>query len=305
MAILDPLPPIEGILSFRWCLLLAGAGTIILVRRTGLPGALLIGLPFLAMISTSALGLYPIGARLLVFMAPGLIALIGVMLAEVLRLIRLREPVAAVVGALMIIIWGGPGALENARHPEAREEGRQSARRVARADLAEPVYITPSGIPSWAYYTTDWSRPDTARLDFVFRSGSSTGPAAFNDLVDEAPPRGVRHPPTYAGAGRVEVLGRRSGVAYREPNGFEQEMPDPAWARAEVDRIVQVARPYAWVYGGPWIDKEFPDLRAEFAQRGIVIVETMVEANAMALRIRVPSLGSAESNYRPPVTARP
>ena len=97
---------------------------------------------------------------------------------------------------------------------------------------------------------------------------------------------GEAQPPRYAGAGRVEVLGRRSGVSYREPNGFDQTTPDPGWASAEVDRIVEVARPHAWVYAGPWKDTEFPGLRAEFARRGIVIVETIEEAHAMAVRIR-------------------
>lgn len=286
MAILDPLPPIEGIIPFRWCLLLLGAGTILLVRRAGLSGALQIGLPFLALILASALGLYPIGARLLVFMAPALMAFVGVMLAEVLRMVRLGEPSAAIVGAMMIVVWGGPEALENARHPQIREEGRLTSRHVARSALAEPVYVTPSGIPSWVYYTTDWARPDTARLDFVFRAGTSSGPAAFNDLVVQAPVQGEVQPPTYAGAGRVEMLGRRSGMSFREPNGFDQATPDPAWAGAEVDRIVEEARPHAWVYAGPWKDAEFLALRAEFIRRGIVIVETVEEANAMAVRIR-------------------
>ena len=286
MAILDPLPPIEGIIPLRWCLLLVVAGVILLVRRAGLPGVLQIGLPFLGLILASALGLYPIGARLLVFLAPALMAFVGVMLAEVLRVVRLGEPAAALAGALMIVVWGAPEALRNARHPQIREEGRQSARQVARAALAEPVYLTPSGIPSWVYYTTDWARPDTARLDFVVRAGTSSGPAAFNDLVDQGPVHGEAQPPRYAGAGRVEVLGRRSGVSYREPNGFDQTTPDPGWASAEVDRIVEVARPHAWVYAGPWKDTEFPGLRAEFARRGIVIVETIEEAHAMAVRIR-------------------
>jgi len=299
MAILYPLPPIEGVIPFRWCLLLVVAGTILLVRRAGLPGALQIGLPFLALILASALGLYPIGARLLVFLAPAVMAFVGVMLAELLRMIRLGEPAAALAGALMIVVWGGPEALENARHPWIREEGRRTARQVARSALAEPVYVTPSGIPSWVYYTTDWARPDTARLDFVFRAGTSSGPAAFNDLVVQAPALEAAEPPTYAGAGRVELLGRRSGMSYREPNGFDQKTPDPTWAVAEVDRIVEVARPHAWVYAGPWKDTEFSGLRAEFARRGIVIVETIEEANAMAVRIR------ASAPLSPPVHSAP
>jgi dolichyl-phosphate-mannose-protein mannosyltransferase len=300
MAILDPLPPIEGIIPFRWCLLLAVAGTILLIRRAGLPGALQIGLPFLALILASALGLYPIAPRLLVFLAPALMAFVGVMLAELLRMVRLGESVAAIAGALLIVIWGGPEVLENARHPQIREEGRRTARHVARAALAEPVYVTPSGIPSWGYYTTDWARADTVRLDFVFRVGTSSGPAAFNDLVVQAPVHGEDQPPTYAGAGRVEMLGRRSGMSFREPNGFDQTAPDPTWAGAEVDRIVEVARPHAWVYAGPWKDREFPALRAEFARRGIVIVEMIEEADAMAVRIRASAPLPPRAHTAPP-----
>jgi hypothetical protein len=158
---------------------------------------------------------------------------------------------------------------------------------VLLADPAEPVYILPAGLPTWAYYSTDWERPDKARLGYFARVGNSSGPSALNGLVEEMP-GGSRHPRYRMSTGRLEVIGRRSGLAYREPNGFDQDHPDPGWAREEVGRIVDVARPYVWVFGAHWVDILVPALQAEFDRRGIVVVERIPDRNAVAIRVRVP-----------------
>ena len=164
---------------------------------------------------------------------------------------------------------------------------------------AEPVYILPAGLPIWAFYSTDWKRPDRPRLDYFARVAVSSGPAALNGLVEEAP-GAIRHPAYRASTGRLEVIGRRSGLAYREPNGFDQARPDAGWAREEVGRIIEVGRPYVWVFGAHWVDRLLPELQAEFDRRGIEVVERFPDLSAVAIRIRVPdSVNPLEASARP------
>ena len=287
LALLDPLPPFEDYLPLRWCLLLLGATLLPAIRRAGLAGAGQLAVPILATVLMSVLGKYPMGARLLIFLSPCIFALVGIGLAELLRLARIREPIAALLGTLLIVVWGAPEAFGNLEDPETRKGGRDAVQRVLGADQAEPVYIIPGGIPTWVYYSTDWARPDTLRLAYFARVGASTGPSALNGLVEETS-GGIRQPRYRAPNGRLEVIGRRSGLAYREPNGFDQDHPDPGWAREEVARIVEVARPYAWIFGTHWVDILVPELLAELDRRGIVVVERTPDLNAIAIRVRVP-----------------
>ncbi|HSE52125.1 MAG TPA: glycosyltransferase family 39 protein [Gemmatimonadales bacterium] len=299
LALLDPLPRFEGYLQLRWFLLLMVAAVIPALRRTGLAGASQLVVPILATVLMSMLSKYPMGLRLLIFLSPCVFALVGLGLAELLRLARIREPVAALLGALLIVAWSAPEVLRNIEDPATRKGGREAAGRVQRADPAEPVYILPAGLPTWAYYSTDWRRPDLGRLDYFARVAKSSGPSALNGLVEEAP-GGIRNPQHRMSTGRLEVIGRRSGLAYREPNGFDQDHPDPGWASEEVGRIVAAARPYVWVFGAHWVDILVPELQAEFDRRGIVVVERTADLNAVAIRVRIPDPGSAR-----PATALP
>ena len=299
LSLLDPLPPFEGYLPLRWFLLLMVAAVIPALRRTGLAGASQLVMPILATVLMSMLSKYPTGLRLLIFLSPCVFALVGIGLAELLRLARIRDPVAALLGALLIVAWSAAEVLGNIEDPATRKGGREAARRVQRADPAEPVYILPAGLPSWAYYSTDWRRPDRGRLDYFARVGKSSGPSALNGLVEEAP-GGIRSPQHRMSTGRLELIGRRSGLAYREPNGFDQDHPDPGWAREEVGRIVAVARPYGWIFGAHWVDILVPELQAEFDRRGIVVVERVADLSAVAIRVRIPDPLPA-----PPATALP
>ena len=284
--LLDPLPPFERIVPVSLLLVVLLAAIIPVVRRAGPAGAGQLLAPILATVFMSMLGKYPMGPRLLIFLSPCIFALIGIGLAELLRLARMRQTVAGPVGAMLILAWSAPEAFANMGDPETEKGGRLAVRRVLSTDAGTPVYILPAGLPSWAYYSTDWERREPARLDYFARVAASTGPAALNGLMEEAP-GGIRHPRYRMSSGRVEVIGRRSGLAYREPNGFDQARPDEGWAREEVGRIVELGRPYVWVFGAHWVDNLLPELQAEFGRRGIEVVERIPDQGALAIRVRV------------------
>ena len=287
LALLDPLPPFEDYLPLRWCVLLLVAAVIPAIRRAGLAGASQLVVPILVTVLMSVLSKYPMGLRLLIFLSPCVFALVGIGVAELLRLVRIREPVAALGGSLLVVAWGAPEAFRHVEEPEIRKGGREAVRRVLAADPAEPVYVLPAGLPVWAYYSTDWKRPDMARLDYFARVANSSGPSTLNGLVEERP-GGIRHPQSRMSSGRLELIGRRSGLAYREPRGFDQDHPDPGWAREEAGRMVEAGRPYVWVFGAHWVDILWPELQAEFDRRGIVVVERTPDLSAVAIRVRVP-----------------
>ena len=297
-----PLPVTYEVLSLRWVVLLAGLGTVLLIRRAGVAAACLLGIPVLAVAVASVFGLYPIAPRLLLFLAPCAFFLVGVALAETLRLLRLPEAPAAVAGTVLVLLWGGPAAWRNLQAPDVRSEGRDLVRRVLASAPADPVYITATGLPSWIYYSTDWRAPDEARVDFMIRAGAADGPAGVNGLLEVRPGRAADTSLLYPGR-RPELLGRRSGMTFAEPDGLDLQMT-PGWAAQEVDRMMAAARPDLWIYGAHWIEWELPVLQAEFTRRGITVVESLQEIGAAAMRLRVPA-DTAAAGYRPPAGTRP
>jgi hypothetical protein len=235
---------------------------------------------------------------LLLFLAPSGFLLIGAGVAELNRLVGgLKEEAASLAGMVLILVWGGPRVLPNVRAPLVREENRVPAERILGFSPDEPVYIGPTGIPAWLYYSTDWSRPPHRRLASVLRLTRPDGPSAINGLIAE---RGGQPDSAlqYQAGGRTVLLGRRSGIRVREPEGLLQGQPDPGWVEGEVSRMVRVARPYLWIYGSHLVEGELPPIRAELYRRGIRIVEAWEGTAAAAVRIRVPAGDSA--GYRVP-----
>lgn len=283
-ALTFPFTPFPDSLPMRWRLAPLALGAVLLGRRAGLSAGLLIGMPLLALAAGSALGRYPISGRLLLVLAPCVFIAVSALLVELLRLARLREDLRGVVAALLVVAAAAPKVIANGRLPRVREAGRETARVIMRAAGTEPVYIFSNALPAWAFYTTDWTAPDYQRLDHYASLAAASGPAAPNPLLALRP--GSNASLVVAGPGRHELIGFRSGVAYREPGGFVQASPDPGWAAREADRIVAVARPYAWVYAVHWVERELPVLRAELIRRGIVVVEAFEEHSGVALHVR-------------------
>src|SRR4051794_38511150 len=98
---------------------------------------------------------------------------------------------------------------------------RELAGRYARRHQAgEPVYVLGRAIPQWAFYTTRWSAPDTARLACFARAGSSGGPGFENApsrragvAVDEGAELQCRS------AEEVTLVGLPSGMEYQSGIG--------------------------------------------------------------------------------------
>ena len=284
-ALAFPLTPLPGGLPLRWSLALLAVGLLLLARRAGLSGALLVGVPFVAVAGASALARYAIGGRLLLVLAPGLFVLVAAPLAELLRLARAGEARAGGIGVLLVLAAAAPKLVANGRAPIVREGGRDAARLIVRS-AADPVYVLASSLPAWAYYSTSWDRPDYARLDRYARLARGSGPSAPNDLLPVHGSDSAAASRTAVSAGRLELIGFRSGLSYREPAGITRASSPADWAPREADRIAQAAQPSLWIYGAHWVQRELPALREELYRRGFSAIPLQQETAGVALRVR-------------------
>lgn len=293
------LPPLPFEVKGRFAILALGIALV--ARRGGIPAAAQVGVPYLALVAGALLGGFPVADRLFVFLAPFTFIAVAVLLAELLRLLRLGEAGAGVVGALIVLAWAGPGVVDYQRHPPVQQDGRETARALSSRRGNEPVYVIPGALPAWAYYTTDWRRPDLDRIEHFAFVARGAGPGAMNALVREERTDSARDALLYRSDRYFDLLAARPGTIYVEPGGYQRKEPVAGWVEREVDRIVAEARPHAWIYAQNHVSFVLPILRTEFGRRGIVTVDSLWERKTVALRIRVPAASS-----RPQAeTARP
>ena len=251
--------PLERALFLPVTLLLLAflAAGLARIRRGG--GALgLAAAPLVPVAIAVAAGIYPLAPRLFVFAAPLLILLVTAgagLLAD--RMSPARRPVAYAALSLVLVAAPLRFALEDLVRWSRPEHARPLIERYLRDGHGEPVYVHPGALPAWAFYTTDWGRPDTARLAFLERMGSSGGPAFEN-----APSRG--HAVSGEGEGlsreyegRTEVYGVATGSFWPALLPDSAPRPDPGWAANEAARIRRLRAPAVWVLvshaaaGGP------------------------------------------------------
>jgi len=135
------------------------------------------------------------------------------------------------------------------RHPTAYEDVRPAVREFERRNApGEPIYVFAASVPAWAFYTTDWSAPDTSRLARMARLASSGGPAFEN-----AAPRGrairIGEGDSLAFPFRRgrEIIGLYHGAQDRHATGLVQQVPDTNWTTNEARRIRNAATPTVWL----------------------------------------------------------
>jgi len=222
-------------------------GAATLTRRQQWLAPLLLG-PLLLAVLASAAQLYPVAPRLLLFSAPPLALCLaegaGVVAGWCRRRVNLPWLAAATAGLLLL---PGVDALRQLRTPYQRESLRPLVRQLDSAHAAgAAVYVYGRSVPAWVFYTTDWHRPDRARVEHRLRLVSSTGPA-----FRHAPTRGqavgqegdsLRYP--YRDW--QELVGVATGTG---PNhlGVNTTQPDPGWGDNEARRLREAGGPEAWV----------------------------------------------------------
>jgi hypothetical protein len=276
-------------------LLLALVGLVYLARRRGFEFAVFLGGPIAAAFGASALGSYPITTRLVLFSAPLFAILVGsgaVVIARKLEktwprlharwiLLALLYPSLILAAALAVAPpaeWGFHGEEVRPLAELYRDRGRQ-----------EPVYVFPRAVPAWVFHTTDWSAPDTARLEWVAKAAGPGGLGFVNGASRGTRQLGEGTGLIYSYAGTRELYGTSTGAQGRMGVGYTPPEPDRGWAESEAWRMRRAARPYLWIimsdYAHGPLDERAILMRAVQAAGGQV-VDSNATAGAVLYRIR-------------------
>ena len=162
----DAMLPPKTIVSVT---LLSVVGAIVLLRRRGLPVALLVLLPFVATAGASFARLWPLTPRLLLCLVPGLFLLLGAGLWALASLlpVRARGVALLLLGALYLI----PASVYDAgtfRSPHRRDDVAPLVRHFM-ASRKEPavMYVMGHGTPSWLFYTARWREREGEAFRFA------------------------------------------------------------------------------------------------------------------------------------------
>ena len=230
-------------------ILLCLLGTRRILRKRGPEAVWLLWGPCALTLGASMVGAFPIAPRLTLFLLPALIIMVVAGLGEVADRLPAgwRRPAVALAAAVILL----PMEFQAVARTFALEPSGRFQELVhdlqARRRPGEPVYVFARSLPAWIYYSTDWSRPDSLRLEFLVRAASAGG-SAFENMpsrgrVSEPDPRMV----VYRSGTSPELLGLPSGMEWREVQEHVRMQPDSGWVDVESRRIERAAHPAVWV----------------------------------------------------------
>jgi hypothetical protein len=237
---------------------LVGMGCLHVLQRRGRAACWWLAGPVVITLAASMLGLYPIAPRLTLSLLPGLIVLFAAGASDLLRRAgAVATPRRLAILTAVLVVPLGIQAVTRTFSLEPSGHFRRLVRELReRRAPGEPVYVFARTLPAWIYYSTDWSRPDTARLRVLLSAAGSSG-GAFENLpsrgrVTEAEARALAPSPAAPG----ELLGLPSGMEWREVQEHVRAAPDSGWVELERRRIEDAATPGIWLIATAWYAPE-------------------------------------------------
>jgi hypothetical protein len=277
---------------------LAIVGGVRAWRRPGAWAVVLLAGPLALAIIAAAAHTYPPSDRTWLFAAPevALLAAYGAMaIGDLLpQQVRRGVLVGAGVAALILPGWESILALRGALEPEDFASAVRVWRTSARP--GEPIYVFARDAVRWAYYTTNWSDPDTARLDWLLGAARAIGPNSGN-----VPSRGhaVRNEGdglVYTGTGRAELIGDPTGMEDMI-NEARPPQPDSGWGDNEARRIAAAANPTIWLflrYGPPSVDSTLLTASIRHGAR-VIAVRRVADVRLYRLQFDPTTLAATET----------
>ncbi len=211
---------------------LLAVGFIALAHRGGRASAVLFGTPLLLILGASQLHRYPLSARVLLGVTPTVaLCCAGAFVA----IGSWNRRLAAGFGVLLVVML----VLVNVTHRYRTPTLRPAIQALLHGAVSDPIYISSGAAPAWAFYTTDWSSPDTSYLRRVREWGGRPDAPGFHNLA----PRGRAITDRDGSglvlqrSGRSETYGFGTGIQWGEVTGLTGRTPDPGWAEHEAARI--------------------------------------------------------------------
>jgi hypothetical protein len=216
-------------------------------RSYGLRGVVIAMFPFVALIAAAVLRLYPIAARLVLFVFPILFWIYATALStlsrQLPRRLRLRVLAVAVVTLLVPTVVK---TLSYVVHFPMREANRQLVRLMKDADPTAPTYIAFHQYLEWAYYSGDWNHPETLKTRTKI---------AFLD-------------PDVGSFTYISGTARKEEIVGKLPaqNQHGSHKSDEQWAREETGRILSLRPHRVWIFLPLYPDRGVP----RFKERSVL-----------------------------------
>jgi hypothetical protein len=264
-------------------------GVYAAARKRDFPVLLLTLGPIVFTVTLAILRIYPVAPRLWLFLLPLAISGASIGVTTVWRMLRsyLPQRAAAVTVAaclaLVLLIWGRPqlnmavAAADTLRGLSSSQTQAEIARaavlRILQDGNCDPVYIASRGMPSWFFYSSQFSPDTPIRFVKLRQLMKFDSPTFF-----EASPETVRLPDSgerfdLQSGCRREIYGLASGTPAKEVWQADRR-PIPGWARNEVDRIARYSEDGFWLYLGEAGWFEVDPILDEVKRRGFTITET-------------------------------
>jgi 4-amino-4-deoxy-L-arabinose transferase-like glycosyltransferase len=222
--------------------ILVALGVTRVWRQMGAWAATLLAGPLALAVIAATVRVYPPSDRTWLFTGPSMVLLAAAGVAALSELLpagaRARTFVALSVAALLLPAHQSWVTLRALLRPDSLDTAIRDWRAIAKP--RDPIYIFSRDAIRWTYYTTEWAKPDTVRLNWLMAAAQSIGPNSGN-----APTRGrAVHDEgenlVYSGTGRAELIGIATGMEDGIPHA--QPHPDTGWAENEAERVDRAAR---------------------------------------------------------------
>lgn len=231
---------VEGQRYATWLLaVVMVVGIAALVRTRARWEAILLFGPLLLLGAASGAGQYPVSSRLVLFLVPPVYLGTAAGIAWLLQ--RLPPASRRIAGRSVIGLLFGAQFLMMGRylaHCASVENVRDLVAVLDRARGPQAVYVGAGALPAWAFYTTDWARPDSARLAHYAALGGSDGPAFENAASRGRVAPGEGWDLRLREGRRAVLLGVPAGL-WRRPDVPGLGPVDQGWVENETGRIIR------------------------------------------------------------------
>jgi hypothetical protein len=270
-ALVAPFPGL-GSLPLKLLIGLTLAGAIYVALRRGIAAAILLAGPYAAVAAASALGKYPIGARLLVFATPLACVLIGAAVAGCCHLVPSRLRIWAFATCLVAAVAAlGDRLVQWALDPPRWEDSREVLAGLGRQYRGEPICLYSGSVAVWTFYTTKWAAGILAKGPPPAFEVSRGSPSATTDCTVS-----------------------RGGVWDAASGRWAARTPQ-AWLDDAAGQILAHHTRYVWLFvSGNYPHDHFNALFNVLRQHGAVIVFALVEHRASLYRLRLATVLNRE-----------
>jgi hypothetical protein len=220
-------------------LLVFALGAWAIARKRGVVTMLTVTAPLMLLGTAWLLDQIPANDRLLLFAAPILALLSGAAVAELMHRIPYRVRKLGALPILILLIWVAQDEIRSGMRREKSSGGRELVARI-QGEPAAPVWLTRWGMPVWVYYTTDWTAPDTVRIDWYAGQTKDGWLGTTIPVFDDGESR------LHRWNGRVERISGPSGIK-SEAGGLRDLGSGDDWARNEARLIASLADARPWI----------------------------------------------------------